>query len=111
VKAGDSIQKMADDPQRSIALLRRQIKPVSEQEVTQLLADLDAKSFQVRAKATERLILLGRFLEPALQEILQNKPSLEVRRRVESILQAITRDGPTPEGVQMLRGLELLEML
>ena len=46
-----------------------------------------------------------------LREILAQKPSLEVRRRVEDVLHAITREGRTPEEVQLTRGLEVLEMI
>lgn len=111
VAAGESIQRLASDPERAVALIRHHVKPVTDQEVKQLLADLDARSFQVRTKARERLLQLGRFLEPALRGMLESKPSLEVRRRVEDILDAVTRAGLNPEGVQVLRGVELLEMV
>lgn len=74
------------------------------------LADLESGQFAVRQKASEELEKLGNLAEPALTQILENKPPLEVRRRVERLLEKIERRGFAPVQLRTLRGIEVLEL-
>jgi hypothetical protein len=62
-----------------------------------------------REQAIRELERLGELAEPALRKALEGQPSLEVRRRVEGLLQKL--DGPVtlPQHLRSLRAIEVLE--
>src|SRR5436309_7536857 len=60
--------------------------PVDPRRVRQLIGELDSDQFAVREKATQDLEKLGEAVAPALRKALANKPSAEVRKRVERLL-------------------------
>jgi hypothetical protein len=77
--------------------------------LAQLLDQLNSDRFAVREKATGELESLAESAEPALQKARVDKPTLEVRRRVERLLERLR--GPVPPGqrLQALRAVEVLE--
>ncbi len=52
---------------------------------------------------------IGWAAEPALRKVLEEKRSLEMRKRVNELLAAIRGTGLPPEVLQLLRGVEVLE--
>jgi hypothetical protein len=73
----------------SVPFLMAQLKQLPEpglERIPSLLSELDSDQFRIRKRATTELEKLGEFAEPALRQILRQKPSLEVRRRVEKLL-------------------------
>jgi hypothetical protein len=54
---------------------------------------------------------LGDVARPALRRVLEGKPNLEVRRRVEALLKKIEDGPPAAEEVGALRAVEVLEAL
>jgi RNA polymerase sigma factor (sigma-70 family) len=78
-------------PKQATPFLNERLQPAAapapgEQErVARWLADLDAKEFAVREKATQELAKGGDAAERAVQKALEGKPSLEVRQRLEQI--------------------------
>jgi hypothetical protein len=74
-----------------------------------LIKDLDSKRFPVRQNARQGLRELGRVAQPALQQALNEKPTLEVRRQLEELLQRIRSLQCTPEELQSVRVIEVLE--
>jgi len=91
-------------------LLRKKPDP---QRVARLLADLDSEEFRVRAQANEELKKLGEAAVPALQKALKGKPTLEVRQRIQQILEVID---PRANGVSLIplrlsRVVEVLEWI
>src|SRR5262249_56199696 len=74
----------------------------------QMVADLDAEDFAAREKAVEELEKLGEPAELALRKALKDRPSIEVKRRIEQLLEKLRLP---PERLQALRGLEVLEHL
>jgi HEAT repeat protein len=63
---------------------RAAVKP---ERIARLIADLDSNDFATRQQATEELQRLAEESLPALEKALGAKPSLEVRQRIESILE------------------------
>jgi WD40 repeat protein len=115
-KAWRAVWRLLDAPQDALAFLRDRVKPylTAPAEVTRkLLADLDSDSFEVREAAMKRLKELGLQAEPALRAALTAKPSLEMKRRIEPILAALseTLPKPTPEHLRQLRALIVLERI
>jgi hypothetical protein len=78
-------------------------------DVVRLIADLDSDHFMIRQKATEELSKLGGAVIPALRRALDDKPSLEVRRRVQQSLDQ-ARDW-TPERLRPHRAIPALERI
>jgi WD40 repeat protein len=98
-------------PGQTVPYLRAKLRPV-RLEMDRMLADLDSDSYPVRVEAARQLAQCGRVAEKTLRRALANKPSLEVRRRVEELLAAMP-NGPdvvvaTP---RQIRCVELLEDL
>jgi RNA polymerase sigma factor (sigma-70 family) len=99
--------------ERSIDLLRKHLRPATEAEWTELrrlLDDLNSDQFQTRERASRELERQRMEAEPILEKALQDKPSPEVRRRIEDIL-GRPRQPPSPELLRRLRAVQVLERL
>jgi RNA polymerase sigma factor (sigma-70 family) len=106
-KADRALWALALAPKQSLPLLKDRLRPVAAadaQKVAALVADLDDKNFAVRDKATRTLEEMGEAAEAALRKTLQGNPSLEVRQRLEQILQKRGKDV-----IRQLRAIEALE--
>jgi WD40 repeat protein len=82
---------------------------VDRQRLRHLVGDLGSDHFEVRRTATAELEVLAELARPALQDALSANPSLEVRRRVEQLLEKVARRALTPEQLRVLRAVEVLE--
>jgi RNA polymerase sigma factor (sigma-70 family) len=100
---------------QAVPLLRERLRPAPAleamlaQRLQQRIADLDSDQFTVREKAREELEKLGELAEPALRTALNGQPSLEVRLRVERLLERLQKGMPCGERLQELRAVETLE--
>jgi hypothetical protein len=77
--------------------------------IVRLVDDLDDNAFAVRRRAEAELDALAKLAEPALRVALAGKPSLEMQRRIEHILQRIDPKEPAPGWARILRSVEVLE--
>ncbi|HEY7424102.1 MAG TPA: hypothetical protein VH682_07690, partial [Gemmataceae bacterium] len=112
-RAFAAIIHLADEPKQTMPLLRDRLhaaKAPSAEELRRLLAELDDPRFARREAAAKRLAELAELADSALHEALQGKPTLEVRRRIESLL-AAPRRPPTPEERRHLRAVRVLESI
>jgi RNA polymerase sigma factor (sigma-70 family) len=89
VKADEAIWTLARTPQQSGPFLQKrlQLPSVTAEQLAQLLADLDSNQFAVRQKAIQRLEELGDAAAGTLAKALGTPPPLEVRQRIEQILE------------------------
>jgi WD40 repeat protein len=111
-RAYRAIQVLTAVPEQSVPFLREQVRPVpaaDPKHLARLIAGLDAKQFSEREHATRELEKLGRLARPGLQQVLAGRPSLEVRQRVEGILQRLERFVLSPEELRSWRVIEVLE--
>ena len=69
-----------------------------------LLADLDSDQFAIRQQAEAELEKMGLIIEPTLRKALESNPSLEVRRRIEKVLESLAS-----ERLRITRALEAIE--
>jgi RNA polymerase sigma factor (sigma-70 family) len=98
---------------QSVAFLREHMPPVvvkDAERVKRLIADLDRDSFDIREAAEKELARRGSAVEPALREALAGNPSLELRRRIQSLLAAL-RSKDSPEALRIGRALQALEQI
>lgn len=74
-----------------------------------LMMDLESEQFAVREKAQAALAELGDRAEPALRQTLAGKPTLEVRRRVQALLDHLRGSVKHPEVLRSMRAVAVLE--
>jgi WD40 repeat protein len=101
-------------PKDSLPYLREQLrpsKPMDPKRFALLVADLDSASFAVRQKATEELENKLDLVEGDLRKLLEGKPGLEVRQRVEKILEKVSGGPLPPERLRTWRALTVLEQI
>jgi hypothetical protein len=93
-------------------LMRPQAASADPHTIAALVGDLDSNQFTVREKAMQALEKLGKVAEPALRTALAaRQPSLEIRRRMERILEKLEGPVTAPERLRELRALEVLEQI
>ncbi len=105
-----AVQRLMRNPALSAAFLGKRLMPVpvvDKKRLARLIADLDSNSFQIRQGATAELEKLGGSAAAALRAALADKISLEVRQRVQKLVDKLAIW--TPERLRALRGLEVLE--
>jgi hypothetical protein len=98
----------------TVAFLNDRVRPVpaeTQKHLDQLLADLGSGSFERREAAT-RGLSRGVVAEAVLEKALANRPSLEMRRRLETILE----DFPAwrtknPELLRSVRAIWVLQQI
>ncbi len=112
-KAYQAICKLAACRQAA-PFLGDRLRPVTLadlQRIPRLISELDSDRFASRDKAMAKLEKLGELAEPALEKMLRDQPSLEVRRRVERLLEGLKRPIPPGQRLQTLRAVEVLERI
>ncbi|HEY7308607.1 MAG TPA: sigma-70 family RNA polymerase sigma factor [Gemmataceae bacterium] len=113
-KAYRAVWTLASAPRRTIPWLKKQLKPVvglDQQEINRLIRQLDDNKFVVREAAMRQLVKVVELAEPSLLKTLDGNPSLELRRRIEQLLEPFVESLPPPERVRQLRMLEVLEQI
>src|SRR5262249_24079520 len=103
---------LASSPDEALPYLQQHVhsaKGADPKRLIRLLADLDSEQFSARDKAENELAPLGELPEPALRQMLANKPGLEVTRRVQALLERLRGPVTRPELLQSLRAVAVLE--
>jgi hypothetical protein len=98
----------------AVPFLRERLRPVpvpDRESIVRLEKDLDSDQFPVRQKAVQELERLEEAARPALRETLAGKPSPEVRRRAEELLDRLDGPVPPPGQLRLLRVVEVLEQI
>jgi RNA polymerase sigma factor (sigma-70 family) len=115
VNAHAALWRLAAAPDVSVPFLQEHLPPVprvAPERLRRLIADLDAEDFTRREDASRQLAKLGSEAEPALREVLQSKPSLETRRRVEALLSGLMcQTEMTSDARRQLRAIQVLEQI
>jgi RNA polymerase sigma factor (sigma-70 family) len=109
-----AVQALAADPVHSVPYLRTHLHPLArldEKRLQQWIADLDSNQFAVREKAVSELEKAGAAALHALRKTLEERPTLEIRRRLEQLIEKQEREqwSPSAENLRSRRALEVLE--
>jgi WD40 repeat protein len=106
------LARLMRNPTVSAPFLKQRLLSRKEIETPRLrawIADLDDADFQKRETASRELAKHLPAAEPLLKECLANKPSLEVRRRIENLLALVESHPLSEETIRDLRALEVME--
>jgi hypothetical protein len=109
-RAYRALWRMVLAPKQALPFLAEHLCPVApvddarRKQVDQLLADLDSDRFAVRQQAEAELEKTGLIIEPSLRKALESKLALEVRRRIEKVLEKLAS-----ERLRVTRALEAIE--
>jgi RNA polymerase sigma factor (sigma-70 family) len=114
-KAHVALWTLVDAPDKAVPFLKEHLHPmprVSAERLRRLIADLDADDFARREEASRNLAKLGSEAEPALRKVLEEKPTLELRRRVQALLDSLAcQTEMTPDALRQLRAIQVLEQI
>ncbi len=113
-RAYATIVELARHPNQTESLLKDKLPAYSgrkPQHLPRLIADLDSDDFKTRENASKELANLGQSAEGALRKALEEKPSAELKRRLEELLARLNRTEDDPERVRLLRAIEVLERI
>ena len=112
-KAHRAACTLADSPAQALPFLAAHLRPIAAidpKRVDRLLADLDSEQFSVRDAAARELEGMGEQIEPTLRRVLESKPPLEVRNRLQTIRDAL-RGVPPRQSLRTLRAISVLERI
>jgi hypothetical protein len=100
------------DRPAAVAMLRERVRPVppaDEARVARLVADLGG-TFDARRKAAAELGRLGELAVPQLRRALGGSPSLDLKQRVEKLLEKATVQQLDGDRLRAVRAVEVLEL-
>ncbi len=114
VRAARARAVFEDRPEEALSFLKERLepaRPLDSDRLSRLLRDLDSTNFQTRQKTIRELEALGPQVEMVLRETAAKPPNLEMRKRLDGLLQKI--DGPLthPETLRAVRAVEILESI
>jgi WD40 repeat protein len=102
---------LAADADGAVTFLAGELKPVfpvPAETLDRIFRDLDAEGFQIRAQARRELSGLGSGAIAGVRQRLAAANSVEVKERAAEFLARFESAATTPEGLRILRGLEVL---
>jgi WD40 repeat protein len=112
-RAYASMWALLSDPEKTVSFLGDQnnlFARTDARAIQQWVEDLDSDEFAKRERASQELGLRLDEVESRLKKALQGRPSLELRRRINQLLEE-RGTGPTGRELQRLRVVEILERL
>jgi HEAT repeat protein len=114
LRARQAITALAARAPQTLPFLQKQLMPVAAAEphrLAVLIGELDSSRFQVRQSAAQMLEKIGEPAGPSLRKALAARPSSEVSRRIEQILELHKeqRLHPSPSQRRLERAIEVLE--
>jgi hypothetical protein len=112
-RAFAAMRQLGACPAQAVPLLKQRLRPAraaDRHRLARLLAELHSARFERRRRAESELAELGELAAPALRRALADEPALEVRQRLERLLQR-SGQAPPPGQVRALRAVEVLEWI
>jgi WD40 repeat protein len=113
VQAFKAIQALAGSPDLATAFVGKHLDPaasVDPKTLERLIADLAGGKLSVRKHAAEELEKLGDRAVPALKAARANDPPLDLRKRLDELLEKLTGGPLVGEQLRIVRAVEVLEL-
>jgi hypothetical protein len=107
-----AIWKLALAPKEAMPFLSKNLRPAAGADagrIQRLIRDLADQRFEVRDQAYRELAGFHELAESALQQAVQKESSLEVRRRVERLLERLRE--PSSDQLREMRAIEAVEYM
>jgi hypothetical protein len=112
--AWTALTQLVRAPADAVPLLREKLKPADAAELWQIkdwIRDLNSDKYALRQAAFAELEKAGERALVALERALEEKPSLETRRRIDDLLKKLETSPPRPEFLRQVRTLCALEWM
>jgi WD40 repeat protein len=108
--------QLVGQPESAIALFKKKLPPdkqrvVGPDEIRKWISELDDEKFKVREAAMQGLHELGELALPELHKMMKTKITLEVRLRIEKVMNDIQSTKVVPEELRQRRAVEVLEQI
>jgi hypothetical protein len=110
-RAVAAIDRLAEVPGAAMALLGKHLQPLSAKNLERWLADLDSNKFAQRDQAMRELSRLEFAAEKALRQLLEARPPLEVRLRVEKLVKDLEEPISSPGLLASRNAIMVLEQI
>ncbi len=111
-RARQALEDLLAAANRAVPFLQERLRPVAApdpQRLARLIAELGADPFAVREQAVRDLEEQGDVAVPALRQALAAEPTLEVRQRLNTLLEKLATQALPPTTLRAVRAVELLE--
>jgi sugar lactone lactonase YvrE len=112
-KAYQAIGTLVGSSDQAVPLVKERLRPASQtnaQQIARWISELDSDQFVIRRKATEELEKVGEQAEAVLRKKLTERPSLEVRQRIDRLLTGLEPQN-CAKSLRALRAVEVLEYI
>jgi hypothetical protein len=113
-RATEAVWKLTAFADKAVPYLAKQLYPreaPGPDQIRKWMKDLVSDRFAVREQAHAELAKLEEIAEPYLSKALAEDPPLELRRRAEQLLKAISSLRPSANRLQTVRVIEALELI
>jgi WD40 repeat protein len=113
-RATEAVWKLTAFADKAVPHLAKQLYPreaPGPDQIRKWMIDLVSDRFAVRERAHGELAKLEEIAEPYLKKALAEDPPLELRRRAEQLLKAISSLRPSANRLQTVRAIEVLELI
>jgi len=109
-----SMQNLVKAPEQASKWLKHNLSPAvpaDNVQVEKWIGNLDSEDFEMRTKAIKELEKLGELAVPALEKTLSSGPPLEVKKRIEELIERVVGAFQTGSRLRMVRAIEVLEKI
>jgi hypothetical protein len=113
-KAHAAVWQFVAVPAQAVSLLEARLQPASRidpQHIQEWIVALNSDRFAVREQAVVQLEKLGEQAAPALRKELAAQPALDLRRRIELVLEKLEHGAPGSDELRRLRAITVLEQI
>lgn len=113
-RAWKAIWRLAANPGVATTAITSRLRPATpldKDQLVRLRAELEASKFAMRERAETELGQIGPQSEPVLRQWLSERPSPELRQRIERLLDKLPAWVPPPEIIREIRAVHVLEQI
>src|SRR5262249_11151191 len=107
-----TLGRLVSSPGQAVPYLGKQLQAAESPDrkrIEQLVRELGDDRFQIRERAVKELAALGNAAVPALEDALLDSPSLELKRRLTTLLERFEGATLSGESLRWVRAVESLE--